>query len=215
LFTYSIDNELYYIGLTKIAGCDEVGRGCQFGPVVCASVILPYNHKIKGIKDSKKLTPKRRGELAQEIYEQALDLVICEASNKAIDQLGIGFTTRQCIKNCVLGLKVKPNIVIIDGNYTFEDSLSLPYPHISIIKGDNNSDNIGAASIVAKVYRDSMMEKLDEEYPQYGFKNHKGYGTKEHFEALMKYGPTPLHRLSFAINGINIGSLKKEKGNAD
>lgn len=209
MFTYSIDNELYDIGFTKIAGADEVGRGCVSSSVVCAAVILPYNHKIEGIKDSKKLTPKRRGELAQEIHEKALDLVICEASNKTIDHMGIGFTTRQCIKNCILGLKINPHIVIIDGNYTFDGSLSLPYPYTSIIKGDNNSDNIGAASIVAKVYRDSMMEKIDEDYPQYGFRNHKGYGTKEHFEALMKYGPTPLHRLSFAINGINIGSMRK------
>jgi ribonuclease HII len=209
MFNFSIDNELYDIGLSKIAGADEVGKGTLSSSVVCASVTLPYNHKIKGIKDSKKLTPKSREELAQEIHEQAIEVQIAEMSSSEIDQFGMGFCVRNCIKKTISALRVKPSIVIVDGDYIFSGSVELPYPYISIVKGDNNSENIAAASIVAKVYRDNILIQQAEQYPEYGFERHKGYGTKEHIEALMKYGPTPLHRMSFSINGINIGSLKK------
>lgn len=182
-----------------IAGVDEAGRGPLYGEVVAAAVILPKEHKITGINDSKKLSPKAREKLFDEICATALCWHIASASAKEIDEINILQATMLAMQRAVMGLKTEPTKVLIDGNR----APKLVYPVDTIIKGDAKFEVIAAASILAKVYRDRKMHEVDKLYPEYGFAKHKGYGTKQHIEAIQKYGQLPEHRKSFSVAGVN------------
>ncbi|WP_022952396.1 ribonuclease HII [Leucothrix mucor] len=176
-----------------IAGVDEVGRGPLAGPVVAAAVILDPNQPIEGLTDSKKLTEKRREALAIEIREKSLAWSLGRAEVAEIDEINILWASMLAMKRAVEGLSVEPEFVKIDGNRCPD----LPYPMEAIVKGDLTEAEISAASIIAKVARDHEMEDMDIKYPGYGFAKHKGYPTKQHREALIKQGASPIHRLSF------------------
>lgn len=187
------ERQLLSEGYEYICGVDEVGRGPLAGPVVCAAVIMPLDDIIDGVDDSKKLSAKKRESLSKLIAEKAVSLHISLIEPEKIDEINILEATKLCMKNAVESLTVKPDFVLTDGNMKLDVSL----PQKSIIKGDALSYSIGAASIVAKVYRDNLMEGYAETYPEYGFKSNKGYGTAEHITAIKKYGLTPVHRRSF------------------
>ena len=191
---YQYEESLEDNGVQYIAGVDEVGRGPLAGPVVVAAVIMPINLRIKGINDSKKLSEKKRNELYKLILKEALAINVVFISEEDVDTLNIYEATKKGMLEAVAGLKIKPEHVLIDAMPLNE----LTIPHTSIIHGDGVSASIGAASIVAKVTRDEYMEKMDFKYPNYGFKHHKGYCTKEHVEALEKFGPCEIHRRSFS-----------------
>ncbi|MBF2003960.1 MAG: ribonuclease HII [Chlorogloeopsis fritschii C42_A2020_084] len=188
-----------------IAGVDEVGRGCLFGPVVAAAVILPKSAlsvlMAAEIKDSKKLSSSRRHKLAQQIRALALDWRIGFASVAEIDQINILQATLLAMKRAVLKLKVQPTLCLIDGNQFIQD---LALPQQTIVKGDERSLCIAAASILAKVWRDELVMRFASKYPMYDLERNKGYGSKKHLLALQKYGPSPLHRQSFRPCQINI-----------
>ena len=175
---------------------DEVGRGPLAGPVVCAAVILPLDDIIEGIDDSKKLSVKKREKLAEEISKKAIGAAICRVEPQKIDEINILQATRLCMKNAVESLSPAADFVLTDGNMT----LDIAAPQKSIVKGDAASYLIGAASIVAKVYRDKLMDGLAVTYPEYGFDKNKGYGTAAHIEAIKAHGLTPEHRRSFVKN---------------
>jgi ribonuclease HII len=181
-----------------VAGVDEVGRGALFGPVVAAAVILPADALPKlmaaKIKDSKKLSSSRRRHLAQQINMLCLDWKIGYASTAEIDKLNILQATLLAMKRAVLKLKVQPTICLVDGNQLIKDLL---IPQQTIVKGDERSLNIAAASIMAKVWRDDLVLRLGSKYPMYDLEHNKGYGSQRHLLALQKYGSSPLHRLSF------------------
>ena len=187
------ERELTEGGCGYICGVDEVGRGPLAGPVVCAAVIMPLGDIIEGVDDSKKLSKKKRETLSGKILEKAIACRICRVEPQIIDEINILQATRLCMKNAVEGLSVKPDFVLTDGNMT----LDIELPQRSIIKGDALSYTIGAASIVAKVYRDKIMEEYGELYPQYGFASNAGYGSAAHIAAIKEYGLTPVHRRSF------------------
>ena len=187
------ETELYNNGYKLIGGVDEVGRGPLAGPVVCAAVILPENCEIIGIDDSKKLSEKKRNLLFDEIKKQAISYNIEFVSEKEIDELNILNATKKCMEKAINNLPIKPDIMLVDA----VTGLNLNCESKSIIKGDSLSYSIGAASILAKVTRDRYMEELDSKYPQYGFKMHKGYGTKLHMDKLREIGPCEIHRRSF------------------
>ena len=188
-----IEAELFDNGYELICGVDEAGRGPLAGPVCAAAVILPKHLVIPGLDDSKKLSDKRRRELFPIIKEQALAYGIGLASHEEIDQINILQATFLAMERAIAQLQVKPEFALIDGNR--EKDFGLPV--MTVVKGDSRSANIAAASILAKVTRDDLMEALAEEYPQYGFEIHKGYGTKAHYAALTKLGSTPIHRMTF------------------
>ena len=189
---------------SRIAGVDEVGRGCLAGPVVAAAVILDPNRPIKGLRDSKKLSAKKREELAEEIKEKALAWSVAAMGPEVIDKINILQATLEAMKAAVEKLPVEPDFVQVDGN-------KLPkwkWLSEAVVKGDDKVEWISAASIIAKTTRDAYMCKMAELYPQYGFEHHVGYGTAEHIKALKAYGPTPIHRKTFApvrevINGLS------------
>ncbi|MDE7257168.1 MAG: ribonuclease HII [Clostridia bacterium] len=187
------EKELLAQGCKYICGVDEVGRGPLAGPVVCAAVIMPLNDVIEGVDDSKKLTAKKREFLSGLILEKAIACHICRVEPQIIDEINILQATRLCMKNAVEGLKITPDFVLTDGNMTLDISV----PQRSVIKGDSLSYSIGAASVVAKVYRDKIMRDLSETYPQYGFESNVGYGSAKHIEAIKNFGLTPVHRRSF------------------
>lgn len=191
---YQYEEQLEDLGIKYIAGVDEVGRGALAGPVVVAAVILPLNLRIKGINDSKKLSLKKRNELYKIILNEALAVNVSFIDERVIDEINIYEATKKGMLEAISGLKIKPEHVLIDAMPLRE----LAIAHTSIIHGDALSASIGAASIIAKVTRDEYMDKMDIKYPNYGFKHHKGYCTKEHLEALEKYGPCEIHRKSFA-----------------
>lgn len=191
---YQYEEQLEDLGIKYIAGVDEVGRGPLAGPVVVAAVILPLNLRIKGINDSKKLSLKKRNELYKIILNEALAVNVSFIDERVIDEINIYEATKKGMLEAISGLKIKPEHVLIDAMALRE----LAIAHTSIIHGDALSASIGAASIIAKVTRDEYMDKMDIKYPNYGFKHHKGYCTKEHLEALEKYGPCEIHRKSFA-----------------
>jgi len=176
-----------------IAGVDEVGRGPLAGAVVAAAVILDPNNPIEGLADSKKLTEKRREKLFPLIQERALAWCVAHASEAEIDELNILQASLLAMRRAVLGLQIKPERVLVDGNRCPD----LPYPSEAIIKGDSLVPAISAASILAKVVRDREMVVFDETYPDYGFAKHKGYPTAQHLQALNALGITPIHRRSF------------------
>ena len=192
---------------SRIAGVDEVGRGCLAGPVVAAAVILDPNRPIKGLRDSKKLSAKKRDELAEEIKEKALAWSVAAMGPEVIDKINILQATLEAMKTAVEKLPVEPDFVQVDGN-------KLPkwkWLSEAVVKGDDKVEWISAASIIAKTTRDGYMCKIAELYPQYGFEHHVGYGTAEHIKALKAYGPTPIHRKTFApvrevIDGLSTDS---------
>lgn len=182
-------------GIKYIAGVDEVGRGPLAGPVVCAAVIMPLDDEsiIIGVDDSKKLSAKKREALAEEIKKRALAYTIVEVSEKEIDEINILEATKLGMKRALETLSITPETVLTDGNMT----LDISFPQRSIIQGDALSYSIGAASIIAKVYRDNRMDEYAKEYPQYAFDSNKGYGTAAHIQAIKEYGLCPIHRRTF------------------
>lgn len=179
-------------GYCRVAGVDEVGRGALFGPVVVAAVILDPTRRIHGLNDSKKLTPERREELAEKIHERALVWGVAERQPAHIDAWNIYQATRHAMTEAILNLNPEADYVLSDAM-----PLDLPVPCQPLIKGDNRSISIAAASIIAKVHRDALLREWDREFPEYGLAQHKGYATKLHLERLERHGPTPLHRRSF------------------
>ena len=190
--TLDFETELNLQGFINVGGIDEAGRGPLAGPVCAACVILDKNNIPEGINDSKKLSEKKREALYDKIMESAI-VSYSLVDAKVIDEINIRQATILAMQNAAKGMKVKPDYLLIDGNFT----IGLSDNEKFVIGGDAKSLSIGAASIIAKVTRDRLMLKIDEEYPMYNFKKHKGYGTKEHIEAIKKYGPCPYHRASF------------------
>ncbi len=180
-------------GYRLIAGVDEAGRGPLAGPVYAAAVILPEDAYIPEINDSKKLSEKKREALFDVITQTAIAYSVYSVDEKVIDQINILNATFQAMNGAVENLSVIPDFVLIDGNRI----RGMDIPHETIVKGDAKSMSIAAASILAKVSRDRYITKIGRDYPQYGFEKHKGYGTKAHMEAILQYGPSPIHRKTF------------------
>ena len=189
---YEYENELYDKGINLIGGIDEVGRGPLIGPVVAACVILPKNYKLEGLTDSKKLSEKKRDKFYNILMKDAVSIGIGIVDEKEIDELNIYQATKKAMAQAVDNMKIKPEHILVDAM-----PLELDIPTTSIIKGDAKSITIAAASVIAKVTRDRMMYELDEKYPMYDLKHNKGYPTKNHLDALKKYGITKYHRLSY------------------
>ena len=182
-------------GYTLIAGVDEVGRGPLAGPVVCAAVIMPLDREslVEGVDDSKKLSEKKREQLAEEIKKRALYYKIIEVSESEIDRINILEATKIGMKQAIEGLEKQPEVVLTDGNMTID----IAHPQQSVIHGDALSYSIGAASIIAKVYRDHLMDEFAKTYPHYGFEKNKGYGTAAHIQGIKEHGLCPIHRRTF------------------
>lgn len=190
---WQIEDSYYSQGYQVICGVDEAGRGPLAGPVCAAAVILPKHLDIPGLTDSKKLTDKKRRELFPLIQDQAVAYGIGLASQEEIDEINILQATFLAMERALAQLQVRPNLALIDGNREREFGV----PVQTVVKGDSLSASIAAASVLAKVTRDDLMMELAQQYPQYGFEIHKGYGTKAHYEALRQYGASPIHRKSF------------------
>lgn len=182
-------------GYRLIAGVDEVGRGPLAGPVVCAAVIMPLDEEslIVGVDDSKKLSEKKREQLAEEIKKRALAYTIVEISEKTIDEINILEATKLGMKQAIETLSITPEIVLTDGNMTID----IAHKQHSVIHGDALSYSIGAASIIAKVYRDHLMDEFAQTYPHYAFEKNKGYGTAAHIQGIKEHGICPIHRKTF------------------
>ena len=190
---FKYENEKYELGYTAVCGCDEAGRGPLCGPVVAAAVILPRDVVIDGLNDSKKLTEKKREKLFDVIKETAIAYAIAEASPQEIDEINILNASMLAMRRAVEQLEVAADFALIDGNC----SRGFKIQTETVVKGDAKSYSIAAASILAKVTRDRGCIELDREYPMYGIAKHKGYPTKEHMDAVRKYGPSPIHRRTF------------------
>ena len=190
---WAIEDGCFAEGYSVACGVDEAGRGPLAGPVCAAAVILPPHLEIPGLNDSKKLTDKRRRELMPVIKEQALAYGIAFATHEEIDRINILQATYLAMERALAQLNIKPDIALIDGNRAKDFGL----PVKTVVHGDSLSASIAAASVLAKVTRDDLMLAMAEEYPQYGFDIHKGYGTKAHYEALTAHGPSPIHRMTF------------------
>ena len=178
------------------AGCDEAGRGCLAGSVFAAAVILPEDYVNDGLNDSKQLSAKRRYELRREIESDALAWAVGVVTPEEIDEINILNASILAMHRALDQLKVRPEAIIVDGN-RFKPYRFIPYS--TVVKGDGKYLSIAAASILAKTYRDDYMDRLAEEFPQYGWTENKGYPTRAHREAIKKYGPTPYHRKSFRL----------------
>lgn len=189
-----IEKDLYNKGFNNICGIDEAGRGPLAGPVVVAGVIMPKDSMIEGINDSKKVSEKKREKLYDLIIKEAISYSVAIIGQDIIDDINILNATKEGVTRVVDGLDVKPDLIIIDA-LNHINTRGIPYE--PIIKGDAKCYNIAAASILAKVTRDRIMREWDEVYPQYGFIQHKGYGTAKHIQAIKEYGLTPIHRKSF------------------
>ncbi len=187
------EKDLYAKGYEYICGIDEAGRGPLCGPVVAAAVILKKGDKIEGVNDSKKLSEKKREQLFEEIKERAVAYSVGVVDEKTIDEINILEATRLAMKKAVEGLSTKAQYALVDA----EKRVPIDIPYTPIIKGDALSESIAAASIIAKVTRDRMIVELDKTYPEYNFAKNKGYGTKEHIDAIKQYGLCPAHRRSF------------------
>lgn len=180
-----------------VCGVDEAGRGPLAGPVCCAAVILPNDAVIEGVNDSKKLTERRREALFDKIVESALTYSVIFIDNEDIDRYNILNATMMGMQRAVSSLSLRPEIVLVDGNRLPDITDSAR----AIVKGDGLSQSVAAASILAKVSRDRLMREYAGAYPEYGFEKHKGYGTKQHYDAISRYGLTPIHRRTF-LKGI-------------
>lgn len=190
------ENQVFDHGLANPAGLDEAGRGPLAGPVVAAAVILPKDYLVYGLNDSKKISEKRRDMLNAIIRRDALDFAVSAIDNYTIDKTNILASSIGAMRNCVQSLKIKPGYLLVDAVHINGTDIK----QAGIIRGDGRSVSIAAASILAKVYRDSLMYEYDRIYPEYGFCRNKGYGTKEHITALKKHGPCKIHRSSFIKN---------------
>ena len=200
---HKYERELQERGVKLIAGVDEVGRGPLVGPVVTACVILPQNYELEGLTDSKKLSPKKRELFYDIIMRDAISVSIGMRDEKVIDDINIYEATKQAMYEAIEKAKVKPEHVLIDAMKLEKITI----PSTSIIKGDLKSITIAAASVIAKVTRDRMLVELDKKYPEYGFKKNMGYGTKQHIEAIEKYGIIPEHRKTFSPVSKNLEHL--------
>lgn len=187
---------LWKKGFKNVIGLDEVGKGSFAGPVVAAAVILPHNFKASGVKDSKLLSAKKRGLLSEYILENSLEYSIATVSVNYINKYGVEKATSKAFLICLGKLKTKFDFVLVDG-YKIKN---LKHPQMGIIHGDSKCVSIAAASIIAKVYRDNLMIKLDKQYLEYNFAKNKGYGTREHREAIKKHGLSMVHRTSFNLS---------------
>ena len=190
---WEIEREYRGKGFLTVAGVDEAGRGPLAGPVFAAAVILPEGHLLEGLNDSKKISEKKREALFERICDEALSFSIASASVEEIDRINIREATSLAMNRAIGGLGIAPDLVLVDGNYIG----GCPVTHECIIKGDARSASIAAASILAKVSRDRLMQTLAREYPQYQLEKHKGYGTALHIDAIRKYGAAPIHRKTF------------------
>ena len=188
----TLERELRARGFSAVAGVDEVGRGALFGPVFAGAVILSPDRPVRGLDDSKALEPERREVLAERIRERAVAWAVAGVDAATIDAVNIYQASRKAMRLAVGRLNPAPDFLLVDAV-----SIELQVPQRALIKGDARCHAIAAASIVAKVYRDSCMRVWDEIFPEYGLASHKGYSTPEHCAAIEKFGPTPLHRLSF------------------
>ena len=193
MLDYAIENQLHEEGYATVCGVDEAGRGPLCGPVFAAACILPDGLVLEGLNDSKKLTPKKRDKLFDLICENAIAYCIASASVEEIDEFNILEADLLAMRRAIDGLSVKADFALIDGNI----ARGFQIPARAIIGGDAKSPSIAAASILAKVARDRDCITLDAQYPQYGIAKHKGYGTKQHMDALRTYGPSPIHRKQF------------------
>lgn len=194
---YEFEKAALNSGFNAVCGVDEAGRGPLAGPVCAAAVILAPDTVIEGLDDSKKLSEKKRERLFDVITEKAISFSVAFGTLEEIESLNILEATFFAMNRAIDGLSVKPDFALIDGNRAPKN---IKIPCETVIKGDSKSMSVAAASVLAKVTRDRLMLKYDAEYPQYDFKKHKGYGTKEHTELIKKYGPCEIHRLSFLKN---------------
>lgn len=190
---WTIENEIYDSGIKVLCGVDEAGRGPLAGPVCAAACILPRELAIPGLNDSKKLTEKKREELFEIIKGEAVSCGIAFATVEEIEENNILAATFIAMNRAISQLEIVPELALIDGNRT----KGIEIPARCVVKGDAKCADIAAASILAKVSRDRYMLEMAEKYPEYHFDQHKGYGTKLHYEALREYGPSPIHRMSF------------------
>jgi ribonuclease HII len=191
----SFERRAHQRGYRLIAGIDEAGRGPLAGPVVAAAVILPHDYENPEINDSKKLTPRKRERLYKVIEHDALSIGLGVVEASVIDEVNVFQATLMAMKEAVSNLSLKPDYLIIDGSCC----IFVPLPQEAVVKGDSRSISVASASIIAKVSRDSIMEIYHRQFPQYNFLKNKGYGTREHREAIKKYGPCKIHRRSFRI----------------
>jgi ribonuclease HII len=190
---YSLEKKMQEAGFPVVCGVDEAGRGPLCGPVCAAACILPLGLEIPGLNDSKKLSESKRESLFEQITEQAVAYAVCFGSVEEINETDILSTTLHTMRRAIEALSVRPDLALVDGNI----SRGFTLPVRTVVHGDALSCSIAAASILAKVSRDRLCLEMDREYPQYGIARHKGYGTKEHMDALRKYGPAPIYRTKF------------------
>ena len=194
--TIDLFNHDISLGVSALAGVDEVGRGPLAGPVVTACCMMPLDKMIEGINDSKKVSEKKRDmlfDLIREVSNYSVSII----NHDVIDEINILEATKKAMCECIFNMQVKPSLVLVDAV-----KLNVDVPTKAIIKGDATSYNIASASILAKVTRDRLMVEMDKLYPKYGFAQNKGYGTKAHIEAIKKYGPCPIHRKTFIKNFV-------------
>lgn len=191
------EKQLLDAGYKYICGVDEVGRGPLAGPVTCTAIIMPLDDLIEGVNDSKKVSKGKREKLYPAILEKAIAVNTVSYDNEKIDEMNILEATKACMKDAIMGLSVKPDVVLVDAL-----KLDIPYKTMGIIHGDAVSYSIGSASIVAKVTRDRYMTEMAEVYPEYDFANNMGYGTAKHISALKEFGATPIHRKTFIKNFV-------------
>ena len=190
---WEIEEQCYADGAGMVCGVDEAGRGPLAGPVCAAAVVLPRGLEIPGLNDSKKLTDKKRRALYDIIVQQAVAYGIALVDETVIDEINILQATFRAMEQAVAKLPFRPDLALVDGNREPNMEMNVK----CVVGGDGKSASIAAASILAKVTRDRLMEELDAQYPQYGFAVHKGYGTRRHYDALRQYGPCPVHRRTF------------------
>ncbi len=190
------ENELRKRGYKYICGVDEVGRGPLAGPVTCTAIIMDLDDLIVGVNDSKKVSKGKREKLFDVILSKAVAVSTVSYEPQKIDEMNILNATKACMRDAIMTLDVKPDVVLVDAL-----ELDIPYKTMGIIKGDAKSYSIASASIIAKVTRDRFMEQMAQKYPEYDFEHNMGYGTAKHISALKEFGPTPIHRNSF-IGGI-------------
>ncbi len=204
---WELENALHAEGLTLICGVDEAGRGPLAGPVCAAAVILPQGFLPKGLNDSKKLTEKKREALFPVIQENAVSWSVAFGTVEEIERLNILQATFLAMNRAIAALNPQPEFALIDGNRNRE----ILVPSRAVVGGDGRCASVAAASVLAKVSRDRLMLELARQYPQYGFEAHKGYGTRAHYEALRRFGPCPVHRLSF-LKSAGYGSAERADG---
>ena len=191
-----LEKRLAAAGFVHVAGVDEVGRGALAGPLVAGAVVLPPDVELEGLRDSKACTALQRERLSEQIHEIALSVSIVRIRHDRIDRVGLQRCNRDAFRRAIKGLSCDPEYVLVDFLRMKRFTLR-PWPGIAVKKGDAVSKNVAAASIVAKVYRDRIMRRYHRRYKQYGFKTNVGYGTREHWDALVRFGPSPIHRRSF------------------